>query len=71
MSHKLSRIIIIKRVVELISKEYKISLDEARNSLYNSSIVSLLNDEETGLYGESPYYVLSLYELEMNHKINK
>ena len=62
MSHLISKTIIINEVVKLIAEEYKISVQEAKMELYNSEIISLLDDDETGLYGESPLYVFSLYE---------
>ena len=62
MSHLISKTIIINEVVKLIAEEYKISVQEAKMELYNSEIISLLDDDETGLYDESPLYVFSLFE---------
>ena len=62
MSHILANTILISQTIELIAKEYKISLEEARDRFYNSQIIELLEDEETGLYGESALYLLSLYK---------
>jgi hypothetical protein len=64
MKHKLAKILLISRATELIAKTYRISIDEARDLLYESSIIDLIDDDETGLYGESPLYVLSLFETE-------
>ena len=63
MNHTLTKIILISKVSELISNKYHITIDEARDRLYDSDIVSLLDDEKTGLYGESPLYIFSLYEI--------
>lgn len=41
-----------------------LSIEEARNRFYESNVVRLLDDDETGLYGESSLYLLSLYEKE-------
>lgn len=62
MSHTLAKTILISKVVEFISDKYHISLDEARDRLYFSDFIETINDDETGLYGESPLYVFSLYE---------
>lgn len=65
MEHALSKTIIITRVIEMIADKYKISIDEARDKLYNSELIDFIDDDETGLYGESPLYVFSLFEKEM------
>lgn len=62
MEHVLAKTILISKVIELIADKYKISIDDARNELYLSEVINLIDDDETGLYGESPLYVLSLFE---------
>ena len=62
MEHQLSKTLLITNVIELIASKYRISISEARDKLYNSKIIDLIDDDETGLYGESPLYVLSLFE---------
>ena len=62
MEHVLSKTILITQTVELIAKKYKLSIEEARNRFYESKVVEMLDDDETGLYGESALYLLSLYE---------
>ena len=62
MSHILANTILISQTIELIAKEYKISIEEARDRFFNSQIIELLEDEETGLYGESALYLFSLYK---------
>ena len=64
MEHVLAKTIIITRVIELIAKEYKISIADARKKLYESEVIDLIDDDETGLYGESPLFVYSLYKEE-------
>ena len=64
MEHVLSKIILISQTIELIANKYKLSIEEARNRFYESNVVRLLDDDETGLYGESSLYLLSLYEKE-------
>lgn len=62
MEHVLSKTILISQVVELIAQKYKLTIEEARNRFYDSDVVKMLDDDETGLYGESALYLLSLYE---------
>jgi len=68
MNHTLAISVMTKMVVELISKKYCVSLDDARDMFYMSNTKTLLNDDETGLYGESPLYVFSLFEKEHKDK---
>lgn len=62
MEHQLAKTILISKVIELIAAKYHLNINEARDKLYESKIIDLIDDDETGLYGESPLYVFSLYE---------
>lgn len=62
MAHVLAKTILISQVVELIANKYKVTLDEARNRFYDSDVIEMLDDEQTGLYGQSALYLLSLYD---------
>lgn len=62
MGHVLAKTILISKVIELIAKYESISISEARDKLYSSDVINLLDDDETGLYGESPLYIYSIYE---------
>lgn len=64
MEHILAKTILISQTIELIANKYKLSIEEARNRFYESNVARLLDDDETGLYGESSLYLLSLYEKE-------
>lgn len=68
MEHILSKTILISQTIELIAKKYKLSTDEARNKFYESDVIEMLDDDETGLYGSSALYLLSLYD---HHSKNK
>ena len=68
MEHVLSKTILISQVVELIAKKYKVSIEEARDMFYKSSVVEMLDDDETGLYGESALYLLSLFDKQKENK---
>ena len=67
MAHTLSKSILISQVTELIAKQYKIKIDDARDLFYQSKVVEMLNDDETGLYGESALYLFSLFQNENNN----
>ena len=72
MEHVLAKTILISQTIELIAKKYKLSVEEARNRFYQSDVIEMLDDDETGLYGESALYLLSLYEnYELNIKKNE
>ena len=62
MNHVLAKTIIITKVIELIAEKYHLSLKEARDLLYRSDVIKLIEDDETGLYGESPLYSFSIFE---------
>ena len=66
MVNQLAKALLITKVSELISEKYLLPISAARDMLYKSKIVDLIDDENTGLYGESPQYVLSLFEKEMS-----
>ena len=68
MEHTLSKTILITQTIELIAKKYKLSIDEARNNFYSSKVIEMLDDDETGLYGESGLCLLSLYEKELQQR---
>ena len=70
-NHVLSKTILISQVIELVAKKYKLSIEEARNGLYQSDIVEMLDDDETGLYGESALYLLSLFDEQSKNKTNE
>ena len=67
-NHILSKTILISQVIELIAKKYKLSIEEARNKFYQSDVIEMLDDDETGLYGESALYILPLYENNFKNK---
>ena len=72
MEHVLAKTILISQTIELIAKKYKLSIEEARKKFYESNVVEMLDDDETGLYGESALYLLSLYEnYELKNKKNE
>lgn len=67
-NHVLSKTILISQTIELIAKKYKLSIEASRNRFYQSDVIEMLDDDETGLYGESALYLLSLYDNYLNNK---
>ena len=49
----------------MLIDEYKISLAEALDILYNSETYEKLQDPETGLYFQSPVYVFDFLQKEL------
>lgn len=70
MEHVLAKTILISQTIELIAKKYKLSIEESRNRFYQSDVIDMLDDDETGLYGESSLYLLSLYDKYLKTKID-
>ncbi len=62
MEHVLAKTILITQTIELIANKYKLSIEAARDRFYESNVPEMLDDDETGLYGSSALYLLSLYE---------
>jgi hypothetical protein len=55
----LSRSLLVSEVAKiLVSKGY--TEDEALKKYYSSPIADAVFDEETGLYGQSPWYIIGL-----------
>ena len=71
MGHVLSKTILISQTIELIAKKYKLSIEEARNRFYDSKVIDMLDDDETGLYGESALYLLSLFDEQLKTRPTK
>ena len=70
MEHVLAKTILTSQTIELIAQNYRIGIEEARERFYNSKLPDLLDDDETGLYGESAWYLFSIYEEQMEKKID-
>ena len=71
MEHVLSKTILISQTIELIANKYKLSIEEARDKFYNSKVIEMLDDDETGLYGESALYLLSLFDNQIKNDSNR
>jgi hypothetical protein len=64
MSHSLVKATIIPEIVKLIARDEDITEEEALSRFYESNAAAALDDDETGLYGQSPLYIYSLYTQE-------
>ena len=62
MEHILVKYLLITRLIELVAEKYKLSISEARDKVYKSGVTDLIENDETGLYEESPLYVFSNLE---------
>ena len=64
MVNQIAKGLLITKVTELIAQKYKMSISHARDLLYDSELMDLIDDERTGLYDESPQYIFYLFEQE-------
>jgi hypothetical protein len=61
MSRALYNATVIPEIIKLISKEKNITEQESFDLFYRSKTLKLLNDEETGLYGQSALFIFSIF----------
>jgi len=54
-------------IIDAIIEETNISVQEAMNAFYDSTVFDRLCDPETGLYRESGGYVYDLYKIEQQY----
>ncbi len=65
MSPSTTRATILPTIIRMISEDRNITEKEAMDLFYSSATGSSFADNETGLYGQSPLYVFSLFQQEM------
>ncbi|MDR3334985.1 MAG: hypothetical protein LBT13_08910 [Treponema sp.] len=65
MAHSLIKATIIPDIIRLIAEKYDVSEREALDMFYTAAS---LDDDETGLYGQSPLYIFWLFVEEMDEK---
>lgn len=53
---------IVRDVVSILSHEKKISIIEAMDAFFNSSVFEKLQDVKSGLYTESASYIYEMYK---------
>lgn len=59
--NKLVCTVLVPQIISIISKYYGISPNDAMQLFYESNTETSLADETTGLFGQSPLYVASLF----------
>jgi hypothetical protein len=65
MAHGLVKAAIIPEIIRLITEKYSVSEEKALDMFYTSATTASLDDDETGLYGQSPLYIFSIFNDEM------
>jgi hypothetical protein len=65
MAHGLIKAAIIPEIIRLITEKYSASEEKALDMFYTSATAASLDDDETGLYGQSPLYIFSIFNDEM------
>ncbi|GHV78046.1 hypothetical protein AGMMS49942_28670 [Spirochaetia bacterium] len=68
MAHGLAKSLIIPEIVKLIAEKYTVPEKKALDMFYTSATAASLDNDETGLYGQSPLYTFSLFEEEVSVK---
>jgi len=61
MGHYLVRATILPEIVKNISVRYNINEKKALGLFYKSRVGNCFSDDETGLYGQSPLYIFSMF----------
>jgi hypothetical protein len=61
MANALIKATIIPEIIKLIAEKYAVPEQEALDMFYKSTTAECLEDDETGLWGQSPLYVFSLF----------
>jgi hypothetical protein len=65
MAHGLVKATIIPELIRLIMENYSVNEEQALDMFYASAAAASLDDDETGLYGQSPLYIFSIFNDEM------
>ncbi|MBC7960691.1 MAG: hypothetical protein H7X94_12555 [Vallitaleaceae bacterium] len=68
MEHCTTRATILPKIIELIMNQFELSENEALDSFYRSAMGASFADDDTGLYGQSAYFIFGLYVKEMDEK---
>ena len=68
MGHHLIRATILSQIINNITKKYNVDENKALHMFYTSHTGSLFSDDDSGLYGQSPLYIFSIFEQEMKHE---
>ena len=69
--HSLVRATVTPQIVTILSRYYKISLDESLRRFYESKTAANYADEETGLYGQSALFIAGMFIMEQDGTIDE
>ena len=61
MSHCTIRAATLKKTMQIIMEHFNCTENEALKKFYESHIGACYADDSTGLYGQSAFYIASLY----------
>lgn len=61
MGRALYNATVIPEIIRLISERFGVDESQAMNDFYASDTAKALNDQNTGLYGQSALFVFSMY----------
>lgn len=64
MNHSTTRATILPKIIELIMNEFNMNENEALKAFYSSATGASFSDDDTGLYGQSPYFIFGLFKNE-------
>lgn len=69
--HATVRALLIPEIVRLIAERHDWPEDEALDRFYNSATGANFADDETGLYGQSPWHIYGLFAEELKERPNR
>ncbi len=61
MAHNLVRTLILPLVINKIQEKYTVDENKALEIFYTSHVGNIFSEDESGLYGQSPNYIFSLF----------
>ena len=64
VGHSTVRAVILPEIITMIMERYDLDEEAALDAFYRSATGAAFSDDETGLYGQSPNYILGLYAQE-------
>ena len=66
--HAAVRSALLPEIIRLIMQKYGWTEEEALDRFYLSETGASFSDDDTGLYGQSPFYIFHLFEKETDGK---
>ena len=64
----LVRIIVIRRVIEEMVRRYNFTYEKARREMYETDLIKMIDDKDTGLMAQSPFYIIDIYDRLIKYK---